>query len=118
MQSRVGRVKTYESITFQSSIYPPSVFSGLPSGLSASLPVSVVKLRTLQHDNSPNGALRRAVGLMCIWQRRLLLNAFIFVEFLKRVGCELAGSVVSDELDLLAIEGYRYNPNLSVVLTR
>ena len=77
----------------------------------------MVEHAATNRDDSPNGALRRAVGLVCIWHRRLLLNAFIFVEFLKRVGCELAGSVVSGELDLLAIEGYRYNPNLSVVLT-
>ena len=62
----------------------------------------MVEHAATNRDDSPNGALRRAVGLVCIWNRRLLLNAFVFVEFLKRIGCELAGSVVSNELDLLA----------------
>ena len=52
-------------------------------------------------DDSPNDTLCCAVDMMCVRHRSLLLDAFVFVEHLERVGCKLAGSVVSHKLDLL-----------------
>ena len=57
---------------------------------------------TADRDDGPDGALSCAVGLVCVWHRRLLLNSFIFVEELKRVGSKLARAVVSHKLDLFA----------------
>lgn len=53
-------------------------------------------------DDRPDGALSSSVGLVCVWYRGLLLDAFIFVENLKRVGRKFTGPVVSHKLDLLA----------------
>ncbi|KAG4218048.1 hypothetical protein PC116_g33472 [Phytophthora cactorum] len=53
-------------------------------------------------DDSPDGSLCRAVGLVRVRNRGLLLDAFVFVESLERVGSKLTSSVVPHKLDLLA----------------
>ncbi|KAG4221124.1 hypothetical protein PC116_g30399 [Phytophthora cactorum] len=53
-------------------------------------------------DDSPDGSLCRAVGLVRVRNRGLLLDAFVFVEGLERVGSELTSSVMPHKLDLLA----------------
>ncbi|KAG4217135.1 hypothetical protein PC116_g34384 [Phytophthora cactorum] len=53
-------------------------------------------------DDSPDGSLCRAVRLVRVRNRGLLLDAFVFVEVLERVGRKLTSSVVPHKLDLLA----------------
>ncbi|KAG4221018.1 hypothetical protein PC116_g30506 [Phytophthora cactorum] len=53
-------------------------------------------------DDSPDGSLCRAVGLVRVRNRGLLLDAFVFVEVLERVGSKLTSSVMPHKLDLLA----------------
>ncbi|KAG4051772.1 hypothetical protein PC123_g13018 [Phytophthora cactorum] len=53
-------------------------------------------------DDSPDGLLCRAVGLVRVRNRGLLLDAFVFVEGHERVGSELTSSVMPHKLDLLA----------------
>ncbi|KAG4218821.1 hypothetical protein PC116_g32699 [Phytophthora cactorum] len=53
-------------------------------------------------DDSSDSALGRAVCLVRVWNRGLLLDAFVFVEVLERVGRKLTSSVVPHKLDLLA----------------
>ena len=62
----------------------------------------VVPQTAADRDNRPNGAFCRTVGLVRIRHRGLLLDAFILVEDLERVGCKLTCSIVTNELDLLA----------------
>ncbi|KAG3050672.1 hypothetical protein PI125_g26406 [Phytophthora idaei] len=53
-------------------------------------------------DDSSDGSLCRAGGLVRVRNRGLLLDAFVFVEILERVRRKLTSSVVSHKLDLLA----------------
>ncbi|KAG4222635.1 hypothetical protein PC116_g28890 [Phytophthora cactorum] len=53
-------------------------------------------------DDSPDSSLCRAVRLVRVRNRGLLLDAFVFVEVLERVGRKLTSSVVPHKLDLLA----------------
>ncbi|KAG4216673.1 hypothetical protein PC116_g34846 [Phytophthora cactorum] len=53
-------------------------------------------------DDSSDSSLCRAVRLVRVRNRGLLLDAFFFVEVLERVGRKLTSSVVPHKLDLLA----------------
>ncbi|KAG3049271.1 hypothetical protein PI125_g26505 [Phytophthora idaei] len=53
-------------------------------------------------DDSSDGSLCRAGGLVRVRNRGLLLDAFVFVEILERVRRKLTSSVVPHKLDLLA----------------
>ncbi|KAG4216560.1 hypothetical protein PC116_g34959 [Phytophthora cactorum] len=53
-------------------------------------------------DDSSDSSLCRAVRLVRVRNRGLLLDAFVFVEVLERVGRKLTSSVVPHKLDLLA----------------
>ncbi|KAG4219868.1 hypothetical protein PC116_g31653 [Phytophthora cactorum] len=53
-------------------------------------------------DDSSDCSLCRTVGLVRVWNRGLLLDAFVFVEGLERVGSELTSSVMPNKHDLLA----------------
>ncbi|KAG4218148.1 hypothetical protein PC116_g33372 [Phytophthora cactorum] len=53
-------------------------------------------------DDGSDSSLCRAVGLVRVRNRGLLLDAFVFVEGLERVGRKLTSSVMPHKLDLLA----------------
>lgn len=56
----------------------------------------------LDRDARTDGRFRSAIGLMCKQNRRLLLDAFVFVENLERVACTHSRFIIANELDLLA----------------
>ena len=51
-------------------------------------------------DDGPDDTFCSSVGLMCIWYCDLLLNYFILIKHLKRVGGKFTRSIAANELDL------------------
>ena len=60
-----------------------------------------MKQTSADRDNGPDGPLCRPVGLVRVRNGDLLLDAFIFVKRLERVGSELSSPVMANKLDLL-----------------